>query len=174
MSDLQYPVGKFEIKPGTTHEERRALIESISQTPARLRAAIANLSMKQLDEPYRPGGWTVRQVVHHLADSHLNAYTRFKLALTEAEPTIRPYDENRWAMLEDGRHADPEISLALLNALHKRWVILLCSVRPEDFARTLNHPEIGILSVDGLLQDYEWRGRHHVAHITSLRERKGW
>jgi len=171
---LQYPVGKFEIKPGTTHEERRTLIESITQTPARLRAAIANLSTKQLDEPYRPGGWTVRQVVHHLADSHLNAYTRFKLALTEAEPTIRPYDENRWAMLEDGRHADPEISLALLNALHKRWVILLCSIRPEDFERTLNHPDIGILSVDGLLQDYEWHGRHHVAHITSLRERKGW
>src|SRR5215470_1937783 len=141
-NNLQYPVGKFEITPGTTHEQRRALIESIAQTPARLRAAIANLSTKQLDEPYRPGGWTVRQVVHHLADSHVNAYTRFKLGLTEAEPTIKPYDENRWAMLEDGLHADPEISLVLLDALHKRWVILLRSVQAEDFARKLNHPEI--------------------------------
>ena len=174
MSNLQYPVGKFEIKAGTTHEQRQALIESIAQTPARLRAAIANLSTKQLDEPYRPGGWTVRQVVHHLPDSHLNAYTRFKLALTEDEPTIKPYDENRWAMLEDGCNADPEISLALLDALHKRWVIFLRSVRSEDFVRTLKHPEIGTLSIDGLLQDYEWHGRHHVAHITSLRERKGW
>jgi uncharacterized damage-inducible protein DinB len=174
MSDLKYPVGKLEIKPGTTHDQRQALIESIAQTPARLRAAIANLSTKQLDEPYRPDGWTVRQVVHHLSDSHLNGYTRFKLGLTEAEPTIKPYDENQWAMLEDGRYADPEISLDLLEALHKRWVIVLRSVPPEDFARTLNHPEIGTLSLDGLMQDYEWHGRHHVAHITSLRERKGW
>src|SRR5262245_25056208 len=174
MNNLQYPVGKFELKAGTTQEQRRALIEGIAQTPARLRAAIANLSAKQLDEPYRPEGWTVRQVVHHLPDSHLNAYTRFKLGLTETEPTIKPYDENRWAMLEDGRYADPEISLALLDALHKRWVIFLRSVQPQDFARTLKHPEIGTLSIDGLLQDYEWHGRHHVAHITSLRERKGW
>ena len=174
MRNLQYPVGEFEIKPGTTPEQRRAFIESIAQLPARLRAAIANLSEKQLDEPYRPDGWTVRQVVHHLSDSHLNGYTRFKLGLTEAEPTIKPYDENRWAELEDGCRADPEISLALLDALHQRWVIFLRSVRPEDFARTLKHPEIGTMSLDGLLQDYEWHGRHHVAHITSLRERKGW
>jgi uncharacterized damage-inducible protein DinB len=174
MSNLQYPVGQFEIKPGTTQEQRRALIESISQAPSRLRAAIANLSTTQLDEPYRPNGWTVRQVVHHLPDSHLNAYTRFKLGLTEAEPTIKPYDENRWAMLEDGRQADPELSLTLLDALHKRWVICLRSVRPEDFARTLRHPEIGTLSLDDILQLYEWHGRHHVAHITSLRERKSW
>ena len=174
MSNLQYPVGKFEIRPETTPEQRRALIESIAQTPAGLRAAIANLSSRQLDEPYRPDGWTVRQVVHHLPDSHLNAYTRFKLGLTEAEPTIKPYDENKWAMLEDGRHADPEISLALLDALHKRWVLFLRSVRPEDFARQIKHPEIGTLSLDGLLQMYEWHGRHHVAHITSLRERRSW
>ena len=174
MTNLQYPVGEFENRPGTTHEQRRALIESIAQTPARLRAAIANLSTRQLDEPYRPEGWTVRQVVHHLSDSHLNAYTRFKLGLTEDEPTIKPYDENRWAMLDDGRHADPEISLALLDALHKRWVLFLRSVRPEDFAHTIKHPEIGTLSLDGLLQLYEWHGRHHCAHITSLRERMGW
>ena len=173
-NNLQYPVGKFEITPGTTHEQRRALIESIAQTPARLRTAIANLSTNQLDEPYRPNGWTVRQVVHHLSDSHLNGYTRFKLGLTEAEPTIKPYDENRWAMLEDGRSADPEVSLALLDALHKRWVLVLSSVKPEDFTRRINHPESGILSLDALLQGYEWHGRHHVAHITSLREKKGW
>jgi hypothetical protein len=174
MHNLQYPLGKFEIKPEMTHEQRRALIESVARTPARLRAAIANLSTGQLDEPYRPDGWTVRQVVHHLPDSHLNAYTRFKLGLTEDEPTIKPYDESRWAKLEDGRNGDPEISLALLDALHKRWVIFLRSVRPDDFARKINHPEIGTLSLDGLLQLYEWHGRHHVAHITSLRERKGW
>ena len=174
MSNLQYPVGEFEIKPGTTPEQRRALIESIAQTPARLRAAVANLSTKQLDEPYRRDGWTVRQVVHHLPDSHLNAYARFKLGLTETEPTIKPYDQSRWAMLEDGRHADPEISLALLDALHKRWAVFLRSVQPDDFARTLKHPEIGTLSLDALLQLYEWHGRHHVAHITSLRERNGW
>jgi len=174
MSDLQYPVGKFEAKPGTTPEQRRVLIDSIAQAPAQLRAAIANLSTDQLDQPYRPGGWTVRQVVHHVPDSHLNAYIRFKLGLTEAEPTIRPYDENRWAMLEDGRNGDPELSLTLLDALHKRWVVLLRSIRQEDFARTINHPDIGILSLDVLLQDYEWHGRHHIAHITSLRERMGW
>ena len=174
MSNLQYPVGKFVKKPIKTHEERLALIESIAQTPARLRAAISKLSAKQLDEPYRPGGWTVRQVVHHLPDSHLNAYARFKLGLTEDIPTIKPYDENQWALLEDGRHGDPELSLPLLDALHKRWVVLLRSVRPEDFARRINHPEIGTVSLDWLLQDYEWHGRHHVAHITSLRERKGW
>src|SRR5215510_14034916 len=125
MSDLQYPIGKFEIRPGISHEQRLALIESIAQTPARLRAAVANLSTVQLDEPYRPGGWTVRQVVHHLPDSHLNAYTQFKLALTEDEPTIRPYDEARWAELADARTAPVEPSLALLDSLHQRWVLLL-------------------------------------------------
>jgi hypothetical protein len=174
MSDLRFPVGEFEFKPGTTHEQRQTLIESIAQAPARLRAAVANLSPRQLDEPYRPDGWTVRQVVHHLPDSHLNGYVRFKLGLTEAEPTVKPYDENRWAMLDDGRHADPEISLALLEALHKRWVLHLRSVRPEDFARKIHHPDSGTLSLEYLLQDYEWHGRHHIAHITSLRERRGW
>jgi hypothetical protein len=158
----------------TTPDQRLSSIESIAHLPARLRAAVANLTSGQLDEPYRPGGWTIRQVVHHIPDSHLNGYTRFKLGLTEAEPTIRPYDENRWAMLEDGLHGDPEISLTLLEALHKRWVVLLRSIPAEDFKRTIKHPDIGTMTLDVLLQDYEWHGRHHVAHITSLRERMGW
>jgi len=174
MSNLQYPVGRFEFVSDTTQDQRRAMIDHMAAAPAKLRAAVANLSNEQLDEPYRPEGWTVRQVVHHLADSHINAYTRFKLGVTETEPTIKPYDENRWAQLEDGRHEHPEVSLALFDALHRRLVIFLRSVRPEDFPRKLTHPEIGIVSVDWLLQDYEWHGRHHIAHITSLRERKGW
>jgi len=174
MNNLQYPIGEFEARSETTPDQRLSLMESIAQLPAKLRAAVANLTTAQLDEPYRPGGWTVRQVVHHIPDSHLNAYTRFKLGLTEAEPTIRPYDENRWALLEDGLRGDPELSLALLEALHKRWVVLLRSIREVDFKRKIKHPERGILSLDVLLQDYDWHGRHHVAHITSLRERKGW
>src|SRR5215475_10040557 len=133
MSDLKYPVGKFEIKPGATHEQREALIESIAQTPARLCAAIANLSAKQLDEPYRPGGWTVRQVVHHLPDSHMNAYTRFKLALTEEAPVVRPLLEDRWAELPDGKTAPVEISLALLERIHARWVLTLGAITPEEW-----------------------------------------
>jgi len=174
MNNLQYPIGEFEARSETTPDQRLSLIESIAQLPAKLRAAVANLTTAQLDEPYRPGGWTVRQVVHHIPDSHLNAYCRFKLGLTEAEPTIRPYDENRWALLEDGLRGDPELSLDLLEALHKRWVVLLRSIREEDFKRKIKHPDSGIMSLDVLLQDYEWHGRHHVAHITSLRERKGW
>jgi hypothetical protein len=174
MNNLQYPIGEFEARSETTADQRLSLIESIAQLPAKLRAAVANLTSAQLDEPYRPGGWTLRQVVHHIPDSHLNAYTRFKLGLTEAEPTIRPYDENRWALLEDGLHGDPELSLALLEALHKRWVVLLRSIREEDFKRKIKHPDSGIMSLDVLLQDYDWHGRLHVAHITSLRERKGW
>src|SRR5215471_8927139 len=123
MNNLQYPVGEFEPKTVATQEQRLALIESIDQTPARLRAAIANLSARQLEERYRPEGWTIRQVVHHLPDSHLNAYTRFKLGLTENEPTIKTYEEAKWAELADGRHADPELSLRLLEPLHERWVI---------------------------------------------------
>jgi hypothetical protein len=174
MSNLQYPVGKFEFVSSTTQDQRRTLIDSMAAAPTRLRAAVASLSSEQLDEAYRPEGWTVRQVVHHLADSHLNAYTRFKLGLTETEPTIKPYDENRWAQLEDGRHADPEVSLALFETLHRRLVIFLRSVQPDEFPRKLNHPEFGVVSLDWLLQDYEWHGRHHIAHITSLRARKGW
>jgi hypothetical protein len=124
--------------------------------------------------PYRPGGWTVRQVVHHLPDSHLNSYVRFKLALTEEGPTIKPYYEDRWAELEDARHAPLNISLTLLESLHRRWVMLLRSLAEKDFARTFLHPELGVMSLEKNLSLYAWHGRHHVAHIMSLRERSGW
>lgn len=174
MSDLRYPVGEFIARPTITQVERQELIASLDAVPARLRAALTGLSSEQLETPYRPDGWTVRQTVHHVADSHMNAYTRFKLGLTEDVPTIKPYDENRWAMLEDGRNADPEISLRLLDALHQRWTILLRSLPPDAFAHSFHHPESGVTSLDVALQSYEWHGRHHIAHITALRQRKGW
>ncbi len=172
--DLRYPVGKFKWEGSLSEEVRRRAIEEIAEAPARLRAAVAGLTPQQLDTPYRAEGWTVRQVVHHLPDSHLNAYTRFKLALTEDEPTIKPYDENRWSALEDARTAPVEVSLELLEALHRRWVLLLHGMPPGDFARTFRHPELGLVSLEKNLALYAWHGRHHVAHITSLRERMGW
>lgn len=174
MSDLRYPVGRFRMNHDPTDDERLTLIDEIAATPSRLRAAIRVLSDEQLDTPYRPGGWTVRQVVHHVPDSHLNSYIRFKLALTEEEPTIRSYDEDRWAKLEDSRITPPEVSLALLDALHERWVTLLRSLAPEDFRRTFRHPELGPVSLNKNVALYAWHGRHHVAHITSLSERMGW
>jgi DinB family protein len=174
IADLRYPVGKYEQKNVLAPNQRRDFIETLAQTPARLRAAIAGLTAEQLNTPYRPEGWTVRQVVHHLPDSHMNAYVRFKLALTENEPAIKPYDEARWAELADSRDTPIEVSLTLLDALHQRWVTLLRSMHAEDFARRLNHPERGVLTLDEMLSTYEWHSRHHVAHITSLRERMGW
>jgi uncharacterized damage-inducible protein DinB len=153
---------------------RAARIAEIDETPAKLRAAVAGLSASQLDTPYRPEGWSVRQVVHHLPDSHANAYVRFKLALTEDSPTIKPYLEARWAELPDTRETPVEVSLALLEALHRRWVILLRAMTAEDFARPLQHPEKGRLTLDQMLALYAWHGRHHVAHVTALRERMGW
>ncbi len=174
MADLRYPIGEFSPLPNPTQERRKELIDEIGRAPKELRAAVSGLSAKQLDTPYRPEGWTVRQVVHHLPDSHLNAYVRFKLALTEQEPTIKPYDEKLWANLEDVRRTPVETSLKLLESLHQRWVVLLHSLAPEDFARTLQHPEHGVMTLDLLLDMYAWHGRHHVAHIASLRERMGW
>ena len=174
MADLRYPIGKFSPVSNPTQEQRRKLINEISRAPAKLRAAVSGLSEKQLNTPYRPEGWTVRQVVHHVPDSHLNAYVRFKLALTERQPTIKPYDEKLWASLEDVRKTPVETSLSLLESLHERWVVLLRSLAAGDFARTLQHPELGIMTLDALLAMYAWHGRHHVAHITSLRERMGW
>ena len=177
--DLQYPIGKFSWDRSgegllATEAERRAWLSEIEQAPARLRAAVAGLSEVQLDTPYRPGGWTVRQVVHHLADSHLNSYVRFRLALTEDEPPIKTYQEKLWAELPDARSAPVEVSLKLLETMHARWVMLLKSLAPQDFARALKHPELGRVTLEKYLALYAWHGKHHVAHITSLRERSGW
>ena len=174
MPDMQYPIGKFEYPGPSSDEQRREWIANIAETPACLRAAVRGFSPEQLDTPYRPGGWTVRQVVHHVPDSHLNSYVRFRLALTEQEPTIKPYDEARWAELHDARSADIEMSLELLDALHRRWTCLLRSLSSEDWRRTFRHPEIGLVSLEKNLALYSWHGRHHVAHITTLRERMRW
>ena len=172
--DLRYPVGRLQEEGPLGAARRLELIEQIAETPERLRAAIHGLDHRQLDTPYRPGGWTVRQVIHHVPDSHLNAYVRFKLALTEETPTIKPYAEALWAALPDTGRTAPEVSLTLLDALHKRWVILLRAMDDEGFARTLKHPELGLRTLDQMLALYAWHGRHHVAHVTSLREREGW
>jgi hypothetical protein len=172
--DMRYPIGEFSFDGPLTEAARRAHIDDIEATPARIRAAVADLSPEQLDTPYRDGGWTARQVVHHLADSHINSYVRFRLALTEDAPTIKPYFEDRWAELIDSRTAPVEISLALLESLHQRWTLLLRSLTPGQCARTFNHPERGMVTLDLNISLYAWHGRHHVAHITSLRERKGW
>ena len=174
MTDLRYPIGKFDITAERSRTECLHAIEEIAAAPARLRAAVEGLTDPQLDTPYRPGGWTVRQLVHHVPDSYINSYIRFKLALTEDNPTIKTYDEARWAELEDGKSTPVEVSLALLEAVHHRWVRLQRSLQPEDFARTLNHPDNGPMTLDGLLAFHDWHGRHHVAHVTTLRQRMGW
>jgi hypothetical protein len=173
-ADLRYPIGRFERPERLTEEQRTLCVEEIAQTPVRLSAAVGGLKTEQLDTPYRPGGWTVRQIVHHVPDSHMNSYMRFRLALTEDEPTIKPYDEARWAELPDAKTSPIESSLALLENLHKRWVLLLHSLKPSDWERTFRHPEFGLTRLDQNLALYGWHGRHHVAHITSLRERRGW
>jgi hypothetical protein len=170
MPDPRYPIGKFQIDPQVTPEKRRAWIEAIAACPENLRAAVNGLGERELDTPYRPGGWTVRQVVHHVPDSHLNAYCRVKLALTEDEPTIKTYREERWAELPDSK-SDIENSLALLAFLHQRWVLLLRAIAHEDWKRTLQHPEMGVMTLETLVSLYAWHSRHHVAHITSLRAR---
>ena len=174
MSDLRYPIGKFTFDGSSSEADRQKFIDDIEQTPAKLGAAVQGLSEARLDTPYRPGGWTVRQVVHHLPDSHLNSYVRFKLALTEEEPTIKPYYEDRWAELQEAKTAPIELSLALLDSLHKRWVLMLRSMKSEDWKRTFRHPDLGVVSLEKNVALYSWHGRHHVAHITSLRERMGW
>ena len=172
--DLRYPVGKF-VKPASIDAaRRRSFVEELASLPAALRGAVAGLSAEQLDTPYRPGGWTVRQVVHHLPDSHLNAYVRFKLALTEEEPAIRTYEEALWAETPEARSGPVAISLDLLAALHARWLAGIDGLPAAAFARRLRHPDWGILSIDELLAQYAWHGRHHLAHVTRLRERRGW
>ena len=174
MTDLRYPIGKFTAKPSISDDERRVLIQQIEEAPAKLREAVKGLDDRQLDTPYREGGWTVRQVVHHLPDSHLNSYIRFKWTMTEDKPAIKTYEEHLWAELVDAKSAPAEVSLVLLEALHRRWVLFLRSLSPADFARTFMHPENGAMNLDRLVQLYAWHGLHHVAHITSLRQRMGW
>jgi hypothetical protein len=174
MDDLSYPVGRFQRPVSLSSAERRAGIDVIAAAPATLRAAVRGLNDAQLDTPYRPDGWTVRQVVHHVPDSHANAFIRFKLALTEDTPTIKPYDQDAWATLEDARSTPIETSLTLLAMLHDRWVRILNAMSPSDFDRKLIHPENGIMSLDQVLATYEWHSKHHVAHITNLRVRHGW
>lgn len=172
--DPRYPVGKFRFPETITREERSNFVEQIAEAPLRLRSAVAGLGDAQLDTPYRPGGWTIRQVVHHVPDSHLNSYTRFRLALTEDEPTIKPYHEDRWAELPDARTAPVEVSLRLLECLHSRWVGLLRSLSEDQWKRTFRHADLGLISLEQNAALYAWHGRHHVAHIAGLRERMGW
>ncbi len=173
-ADLRYPVGKFKFPETVSAEDRQKFIEQIAETPARLRAAVSGLTGEQLDAPYRPGGWTVRQVVHHVPDSHMHSYARFRLALTEDEPTIKSYKEDRWAELLDARTGPVDVSLALLGALHERWVVLMRSFTEADWKRTFRHPELGSIRLEQNAALYAWHGRHHVAHITGLRDRMGW
>lgn len=176
MSDaeLRYPVGKYQPVDKLSEQDRQKLLAQVEEAPKKLRAAVAGLSREQLNTPYRDGGWTVQQVVHHLADSHMNAYTRFKLALTEDEPTIKPYNETRWAELSDSKTTPAESSLTLMDVLHERWMNLLRGMGAADFARRMKHPERGSMTLDDTLGLYAWHGRHHVAHITNLRQRHGW
>jgi uncharacterized damage-inducible protein DinB len=173
-TDPRYPLGPFRLDLEPTPAKQRTWRAAIESLPAALRDALAGLDDARLDTPYREGGWTVRQLVHHLADSHVNAYVRLRLALTEDEPTIKPYEEARWAELHDARTLPVEVSVALLTALHERWAALLGTLQGEHYARLLRHPEQGLRNVDWLLQLYAWHGRHHVAHITALRKRQGW
>jgi uncharacterized damage-inducible protein DinB len=172
--DPRYPIGKFSFPQSITPEQRAQWIGEIAAAPAQLRASIQGLSTQQLDTPYRDGGWTVRQVIHHVPESHMNAYIRFKLALTEAEPTIKPYDESAWAKLPDVADTPLETSLAMLDALHDRWVRVLRKIDGAEWQRTFRHPEIGVVKLDGVLALYAWHGKHHTAHVTSLRDRMGW
>jgi hypothetical protein len=174
MSDPRYPIGKFSFEGTLSDAQRNKFIDDIEQAPAALRSAIKGLSPQQIDTPYRDGGWTLRQVVHHVPESHMSAYIRFKLALTEDEPTIKPYMEDRWAKLADVQSTPVEVSLALLDSLHDRWVRVLHLIKPEEWKRTFRHPELGTVSLDRNVALYSWHGRHHVAHVTSLREKMGW
>ena len=174
MEDLRYPIGKYEQQPFSQKQLEQWLID-IQFLPQHLENAVLNLDEQHLNTPYRPEGWTLRQVVHHLADSHSNAYIRFKLGLTEDNPTIKPYDENAWAKLNDTAVVPINVSLTLLHALHTRWMAVLKAIKPEEWERTVVHPEHGKqMTLWYLLGNYAWHGRHHTAHITSLRDRMGW
>jgi len=175
IDKLKYPIGKFKAPETFSKELSEAWIREIEELPFRLRSVVSKLNDEQLSTPYRDGGWTVRQVVHHLADSHLNSYIRFKLAMTEDHPTIKPYEEDRWAELEEAKHAPVEISLVLIEALHARWVLFLKNLTEEDLMRTFYHPESKRdYQLRTILALYAWHGNHHLAHITSLMKRNEW
>jgi len=174
MNDPRFPIGKFHYEGSPSAEQRQKFIADIAQAPVALRTSVEGLSQQQLDTPYRDGGWTVRQVVHHVPDSHMNAYIRFKLALTEEEPTIKPYAEDRWAELADTKSTPVEVSLVMLDVLHRRWVELLKSLAPSDWKRQFRHPELGVVPLEKNVALYAWHGKHHVAHVTELRRRMGW
>jgi len=173
-NDPRYPIGKFNRVTSLTAAERATCVEQVAAAPAQFRRAVAGLTAAQLDTPYREGGWTVRQVAHHVPDSHMNAYLRFKFGLTEDSPAIKTYEEKDWAKTPEVAATPVDISLALLDALHARWVTLLRAMTPQQFERTIKHPEMGPTSLDTMLALYAWHGRHHTAHVTSLRERMGW
>lgn len=172
MTDLSYPIGSFTYDTEVTPGKRTAWIRQIAEAPAAMRAAVAGLSHAQLDRSYRPGGWSVRQLVHHVADSHMNAYIRFKWTLSEDNPTIKAYDQDRWSTLADSQQTPVDVSLDILDAVHRRWVVLMESLKGEDWVRPLQHPENGPMTLDRLLQLYAWHGRHHVAHVTGFRTRE--
>ena len=174
IMDLRYPIGRGELKGEITPERRQEWINDIEEAPGLLRAAVEGLREEQLDTPYREGGWTPRQLVHHLCDSNINNYVRFKLAVTEEEPTIKVWDQTLWAELVDARTAPVEVSLSLLDSLHIRWVTFLRSLREADYARTFNHPESGVVTLERNLHGYSWHCRHHTAQITGLRQRMRW
>lgn len=172
--DVRYPVGKFSRSAAITAPQRADLIDELSRLPERLTSATRGLTREQLDTPYRDGGWTVRQVVHHVADSHLNAYIRMRLAATETDPPVKTYDEKAWAELPDSRTAPIELSISLLDSLHRRWVMWLRLHDASAFSRGVQHPEWGSISIDNLVELYAWHCRHHLAHITELRKRERW
>lgn len=173
-ADPRYPIGRFERPSTVSAADRLKWIADIESLPAQLRGALEGLDDAQLDTPYRDGGWTIRQVVHHVADSHINSFVRFKLALTEANPTIKPYDEAAWAETVDSKALPVQPSLGVLDGVHQRWTALLRSLSEGDYQRTFQHPERGSMSLDANLALYSWHGRHHLAHVTRLRERMGW
>lgn len=172
--DSRYPIGKFSFDGENAAANRNSAIRDIEELPVRLRQAIAGLNEEQLQTPYREGGWTIHQLIHHIADSHMNSFIRFKLALTEDKPTIKTYEESDWAETTDVTNVPVEISLKLLDALHERFFILLASLSDEGFQRELTHPEHGLVSLEYLTALYSWHSRHHTAHVTSLRERMNW
>lgn len=173
--DERYPIGKFSYNIKDNNKKQREIfISEIELVPSNLRKAVSGLSASQLDTPYREGGWTIRQVIHHLPDSHLNAYIRFKLALTEDNPAIKTYDETKWAEFIDYLNTPVELSINLLHNLHNRWIILLKSMSDKDFKKTYLHPELGKVDLEWVTAQYAWHGKHHIAHITNLCKRKGW